>query len=768
MNHRRVRIQVQGVVQGVGFRPFVYRLATELGLGGWVLNDGEGVTIEVEGPPPRVETFLVRLVEEKPPPALLYTVESQEIQPRGETAFVIRKSERKGPPRVWILPDLATCKACRRELLDPEDRRFHYPFINCTHCGPRFTIIESLPYDRPRTTMKIFPMCPECAREYHDPENRRFHAQPNACAACGPRLFWYAQPGETPQAEGDEALQRAVEAIRRGAIVAVKGLGGFHLVVDATREEAVQELRRRKRRPRKPFALMYPSLKTLARHVRLTPAARMLLTGPQAPILLLERTPEGEREIAPAVAPNSPYLGVFLPYTPLHILLLSALGFPVVATSANRSDDPIEYDDVHAFEALRDLVDGFLTHNRPIRRHADDSVVMFVRDPVEESFRPVMIRRARGYVPLPVVAPRRLPSLLALGGHMNVTFALTRDREVILSQHLGDMDGLHAREVYRRVLEDFLTLYEIRPSLIVHDLHPDYFTTHLAETLSRRFGVPTLSVQHHHAHLAACVLEYGIEQEVLALTWDGTGYGPDRTVWGGEILVGDARDFRRVASLWPFRLPGGERAVKEPWRIALSLLEEAFENDPPARILERLPVSEGDLEILRAALRRGINAPVTTSMGRLFDGVSALLGLVARSTHQAEAAQQLEYAAWGARHGAPFPATTVEQDGILRLDWREMIRAITDGILRGEDPGILAVRFHHTLAVWAVRVAEHWSGHPVVCGGGVFLNRLLDEMLLAAFHEKGVSCFLPRRLPPTDGSLAAGQAWVAAHRTYPR
>ncbi len=759
---RRVRIQIQGVVQGVGFRPFVYRLAQELSLKGFVRNDGEGVFIEVEGAPSRVQAFLRRLPREKPPPALLYTLEHQEIQPRGDTVFQIVKSDRKGPPRVWILPDLATCEACRRELMDPEDRRYRYPFINCTHCGPRFTIIESLPYDRPRTTMKRFQMCAACAREYEDPEDRRFHAQPNACARCGPRLLWYESGKKKPVTEGEDALQRAIRWVREGRIVALKGLGGMHLVVDARNEQALQLLRQRKRRPRKPFAVMYPDTTTLRRHVWLPDEAVAWLSAPQAPILLLPRTPASLLELAPSVAPGSPYLGVFLPYTPLHQLLLAELGFPVVATSGNLSEDPMEFENDHALQTLQSLVDGFLLHDRPIRRHVDDSVVLVLKKPER---RTVMVRRARGYVPLPVLAPRELPSLVALGGHMNVTFALSRGREIILSQHLGEMEGWYAREVYRRVLEDFLRLYEIRPEGVVHDLHPDYFTTALAAEISRKFGVPSFAVQHHHAHLAAVLLEFEHPGPALALTWDGTGYGEDGTVWGGEILVGDARIYRRIASLWPFRLPGGERSIREPWRIAFSLLMEAFDGDVPVDLPLWHALREKTRELLKEILQKGLHAPVTTSMGRLFDGVSALLGLVWEATHQAEAAQQLEYAAWRGIGDAPsYPLPLVETGDLLRLDWRPMIRQMVEEILGGEPSEKVAFRFHRSLVDALNPLLARFPNLPLVCGGGVFLNRLLDEMLLEEMKHRNRRCLLPHRLPPTDGALAAGQLWVAAHQ----
>jgi len=756
LSPERLQVRVLGVVQGVGFRPFVYRLASELGLSGWVCNDGLGVLIEVEGPPPALLEFLERLPREKPPPAFLYAVDHRFLEPVGYVAFTIRPSRVGEARQVWVLPDLAVCAACRREVLDPRDRRYRYPFTNCTHCGPRFTIIEDLPYDRPRTSMKAFRMCPDCEREYHDPQDRRFHAQPNACPRCGPRLE-FRTPDGTPIAWGDEALSLTAEKVRTGAIIALKGLGGYHLIVDARNEPAVACLRARKRRPFKAFAVMYPDLETLRRHVEVPSLAEALLTSPQAPILLLPRTPAGWREIAPSVAPRSPYLGVFLPYTPLHILLLRELGFPVVATSGNLSDEPIQYRDEEALQALADLCDGFLLHDRPIVRHADDSVLQLIARP---RAKPQVLRRARGYTPLPVLAPRPLPPLLALGGHMNATFALSRDREIILSQHIGDLDGYEARQVYRRTLADFLRLYDVHPRAVVHDLHPDYFTTRLAE----EWGLPRFAVQHHHAHLAACMLENQLEGTVLGLTWDGTGYGLDGTVWGGEFLMGDPRDVRRVASLWPFRLPTGEKAVREPWRVALALLWESFGPDFPRDLPLFREIPGRAVELVLQVLRKGLLSPITTSMGRLFDGVSALLGISFLNTHQAQSAQLLEYAAWQygpPSHPLPLP---LQETDILRLDWRELVRALVDRLRRGATPEALAAAFHDALVRAAVAVVERLGVLRVVMAGGVFCNRYLTEALLTALETRGLHGFIHTQLPPTDGSLPVGQLWVAAHR----
>lgn len=755
-SQERLQMRILGVVQGVGFRPFVYRLATELALKGWVRNDGQGVTIEVEGPQPRLIEFLRRVPLERPAPSYIYALDHRFLAPIGYDQFEIVKSESQGNVLVWVLPDLATCRECRRELLNPSDRRHRYPFINCTHCGTRFTIIEQLPYDRPFTSMKTFTMCDKCRREYEDPMDRRFHAQPNACAACGPQLEYQAVDGGI-KSSGEQALQDAEKAIRDGKILAVKGIGGYHLILDARNEEGVAELRKRKRRQNKAFAVMYPELESLERHVLVPDFARGFLTCTQAPILILQRTPEGWSEIAPSVAPRSPYLGVFLPYTPLHLLLLNDLQFPVIATSGNLSDDPIQYADAEARAVLGGLCDGFLTHNRPIAHHADDSVLQILARP---EVKPQMLRRARGYTPLPILAPRPLPPLLALGGHLNATFAMSRNHEIIVSQHLGDLEGFESRVVFEQTVRDFQKLYDLRPEAVVHDLHPDYYTTRLASQL----GLTAIAVQHHHAHLAACMLENQIEGPVLGLTWDGTGYGPDKTVWGGEFLLGDPRNFQRVASLHPFLLPAGEKGIKETWRTALSLLHEAFGKELPRDLPLFETIPEKSVDMTLQVLTKRILSPVTTSMGRLFDGVSAILGVSLYNTHQAESAQLLEYAAW--RHNAEPEALPVPliQEDILRLDWRELVRALVERKRMGTPVEALAAAFHRSLAEAAILITNKLEETRIVMSGGVFCNRYLTEALLSLYSSKGVSAYVHSQLPPTDGSLCVGQLWVAAHK----
>lgn len=760
---RRARLAVHawGVVQGVGFRPFVHRLAGELGLAGWVRNDLDGLAVEAEGPPEALSSFLTRLTAEAPTGAILYALDHRWLDPVGATGFEIRASEAPGDAagaaRAWVLPDLGTCPACRAEIFDPANRRAGHPFSNCTHCGPRYSILRELPYDRPNTAMAGFEMCPACRAEYEDPADRRFHAQPNACPDCGPHLGF--EPPQDAECRCDGAvIDMAVAALRRGRIVALKGLGGYQLLVDAGDAAAVARLRDRKRRPTKPFAVMLPDLVAVRRLVDVDETASMLLVSGQAPILLLTRTGAGRREIAESVAPGTDQLGVFLPYTPLHHLLLARLGRPLVATSANPTGEPMVVDEVTARERLGEIADAFVHHDRPVERPVDDSVGQLIRGP-DGAERLQLLRRARGYAPLPVLAPRDLPPLLALGGHLNVTVGISREREVILSQHLGDMETPAARSLLAETVDKLPRLFRVTPERVVCDLHPDYHTTMLAGAM----GLPVTRVQHHHAHLAAAQLEHELDGPVLALTWDGTGYGVDGTVWGGEVLLGDAASFTRVGTLVPFRLPGGERAAKEPWRTALSLVSAAFEGEVPPDLALVRGIPDGLVAGTRELLSSGIAMPVTTSVGRLFDGVAAILGLAFRNTHQAEAPQQLEFAARRAAREVALPLPLTEVEEILRLDWRPLIRALTVAVARGEDVAALAAGFHGALARAAAELATHVGEERVVLTGGVFANRTLTESLLARLETRGLRGYAHHQLPPTDGSLAAGQLWVAAN-----
>jgi len=787
----RLRLRVHGAVQGVGFRPYVFRLAGETGLGGWVSNDPQGVSIEVEGPTGAVEEFRRRLPLDGPPLAVIHEVEDEWIEAAGgpETAeFRIRRSATDGVKTAVVLPDAATCPACLAEVLDPDDRRHGYPFTNCTHCGPRFTIIRALPYDRPNTTMERFRMCPRCRREYQDPLDRRFHAQPNACPECGPRLALWDARGEplavaTAEPGGSVAVIReAASALRAGEIVALKGLGGFQLLVVADDAGAVETLRRRKRREAKPFALMVRDLGQARALCQVPDEAADLLSSVHAPIVLLRRRPGSAGAVAPApaseVAPGNPWLGVMLPTTPLHHLLLRELGVPVVATSGNLSDEPIATDERDAVERLGAIADRFLVHDRPIARHADDSVARVVCGV------PRLLRRARGYAPMPVFLPEwpgtRRPTVLALGSHLKNTVALAIEGRVYVSQHLGDMETPRTLDAFERVIADLLDLYEAEPEAIAHDLHPDYASTRAARRLAeewRRQGreARLVPVQHHHAHLAACLAENRCEGPALGVTWDGTGYGTDGTVWGGEMLVGDATSFRRVARLRPFRLPGGEAAVKEPRRVALALLidllgAEALERDDLAPIASFEPAQR---RLLGRLLERGVNAPVTTSAGRLFDGVAALAGLAGadgRVSFEGQAAMALEFAAddevSGGGRPSPYPLPLVEaEEGLWELDWRPLVAAVLEDLGAGDGDakaGRIGARFHGALVDAIVAVSRR-LGEPVVAlTGGCFQNRLLTEWAAEALTRDGFEVLLHREVPPNDGGIAYGQAAVAS------
>ncbi len=779
----RLQVDIRGAVQGVGFRPFVYRLAASLSLAGWVANDTQGVIAEVEGARAALESFLDRLRSEKPQRAVILSLDAAWLPPAGYRGFEIRESNRAGAKSVVVLPDLATCDDCLRELFDPGDRRYGYPFTNCTNCGPRFSIIEALPYDRPNTTMRRFAMCRDCLREYEGPEDRRFHAQPNACPACGPRLSLWTPRGEVI-AEGGEAVRAAAAAVRGGSSLALKGIGGFLLVADARSEEACALVRQRKERPRKPFAVMARTLAQVEALASVSHEAAALLCSPECPIVLLPRL--ADAPVAEAVAPGSPTLGVMLPYAPLHHLLLAEVGGAVVATSGNLSDEPICIDEREALARLGQVADLFLVHDRPIARHVDDSVAWIVGGV------PRLLRRARGYAPLPVGVARELPPILGVGAHMKSAIALSVGTSVFVSQHIGDLETPQAMEAFERVIADFLRLYEAEPSAIGHDLHRDYLSTKWAVEAAAARGVPAIAVQHHHAHLAACLAENGVEERALGVIWDGTGYGSDGTVWGGEFLLGDAGGFARVASLSPFRLPGGEAAVREPARIALALLWELFGEEALAR--EDLAIVRAIAPEARRVLARmlssGLNAPVTTSAGRLFDGVSALLGICERSTFEGEAAMALEWAASGGGEGGvrdayPFEvadpraasgvpgnrdwatanAAGASPEGVpLVLDWRPLLLALIEDLHKGTEKDILSLRFHTTLVKAIAEIARRVGAANVALSGGCFQNRLLLEGAARRLADGGHRVIQHRQLPPNDGCIGVGQVAVAAAR----
>ena len=746
---RRIRIEVRGAVQGVGFRPFIYQCAMKLALTGWVENTTFGVRLEAEG---EGVAKLIGLIEKSPPPnARVVSLDVEELEPRGEDTFVIRESASQGARIAQILPDLATCPDCLRELFDPQDRRYRYPFINCTHCGPRYSIVEDVPYDRARTSMRHFPMCPACRAEYEDPLNRRFHAEPNACPDCGPRISLWDESGAV-LARDHAALLGAAEAIRAGKIVAAKGIGGFHLIVDARNDAAVNRLRARKHRAEKPFAVMFASLSDIERECEVAPDEKALLSSAAAPIVLAKKNPGA---VADVVAPSNPRLGVMLAYAPLHHLLLAELEFPIVATSGNLSDEPICTDEAEALVRLKGIADLFLVHDRPIVRPIDDSVARIV------SGHPQLLRRARGYAPAPIRVDGLAPGILALGGHMKTTVAVTLDDDVLLSQHLGDLETVAAREAHHRAVEDMMKLRGLKPRLVVRDLHPDYATSRMAAEM----GLPVAAVQHHLAHVVACMAENGIAPPVLGVAWDGTGYGPDGTVWGGEFLLVTSDGWRRVAHLREFPLPGGELAVREPRRAALGLLYEAFGDD--AFAMEDLaPVaafSPAERKVIETMLRQGVNTPRTSSIGRLFDAFAALAGLRQITSYEGQTAMEFEWAASEAerRYGFPLVASS-EKDVSFMLDWKPALENLLRDRRDGVAIGAISAAFHAGLAAALVQAAQSVGERRVVLTGGCFQNARLSELAVAGLRAAGHEPIWHRAVPPNDGSIALGQAvWAA-------
>ncbi|MBA3833458.1 MAG: carbamoyltransferase HypF [Chthoniobacterales bacterium] len=750
---------VRGAVQGVGFRPFVYRLAKELTLRGWVVNSAQGVCIEVEAAPDRLAEFARRLPLEKPVRAIIQSCETSHLDPLGCDAFQIRESTDHGDKSALILPDIATCEDCLREVFDPRDRRFRYPFTNCTNCGPRFSIIETLPYDRANTAMKNFAMCADCAAEYRDPANRRFHAEPTACPRCGPQLQFWDSLGKV-LACADAALRHAAEAIRTGKILALKGLGGFQLLVDARNAAAVQRLRDRKHRAEKPFAVMFPTPEQAGADCEISELEEGLLTSPEAPIVLLQRTQrtkgspllggEGRvRAIPDAVAPGNPNLGAMLPYTPLHHLLLRELDFPVVATSGNLSDEPICIDEHEALARLGDIADGFLVHDRPIVRHVDDSIVRVIHE------REMLLRRARGYAPLPITLRHPQPMVLALGAHLKNAVALSVERNVFVSQHIGDLATKQAHDAFTRSVADLPRLYETRPEVIAHDLNPDYLSTKHASQLPGRKA----PVQHHWAHIASCMAENEVEPPLLGVAWDGTGYGVDGTIWGGEFFLVEENSCRRFAHLRTFGLPGGDTAVKEPRRSALGLLYEIFGDELWEQSDLLTSFSSAELRPLSRMLMRRINSPATSSAGRLFDGVAALARIRDRSTFEGQAAMELEFAI---EPDTEESYTFSLGDGSpIVIDWEPALRALIEDRRRNMSAGRIAARFHNMLADVVVALAQRAAKAQVVLSGGCFQNRYLTERVIEQLRANGFQPFWQQRIPPNDGGIALGQVYLA-------
>jgi hydrogenase maturation protein HypF len=756
---RRKRITVQGIVQGVGFRPFIYRLAHELGLSGWVKNTPDGVIIEVQGEGGVLEKFVEDIMLRKPPLSRITSILSEEMDPiPEESGFSIIGSSQEGDLRPVIPPDVAICEECEREIFDPSNRRYLYPFTNCTNCGPRFTIVEFIPYDRPKTTMKVFEMCEECKREYNDPLDRRFHAQPNACPVCGPRVWVEVSDAfdfkpSSLSLDGDP-IAVVGRALSTGMIVAIKGLGGFHIACDARNDDAVSELRRRKGRAWKPFALMCSDLEEARRVVQISKREEEILTSPQRPILLA-RAREGNG-ISPLVAPKNPYLGVMLPYTPLHLILFRHSPQTLVMTSGNFSEEPIAYRNEEAKERLSYMVDLFLMHNRDIYVPCDDSVIK------DMGLGTIMIRRSRGYVPTSVEIPLDSPPILSCGADMRNTFCVAFGREAVPSQHIGDLEWAETFSYYERAIDHMMGLLQVKPIAIICDMHPGYISTSYGMRRARELGIRTLMVQHHHAHLASCMAENGILSTCIGVAFDGTGYGEDGTIWGGEFFVGNPIDgFKRVAHLKPIPMPGGEAAIRRPLRMAWSYMRDSG-LDPTGLLDEK----EG--RIIDVILERRANAPFTSSMGRLFDAVSAMIGVCTEETYEGQPAAELEMVATDVWDPSlpPYPWEAIELRDRILISLSPAIREIWHEHKKGEDPRLISARFHRTISEMIAgicsRISEETGIRDVVISGGVFQNSLLLSDSIRLLKELGLNPIIHREVPPNDGGISLGQALIGA------
>ena len=743
----RLKINITGAVQGVGFRPFVYRLAEEAGLRGYVLNDTNGVLIEVEGEKQELDRFLIRVDREKPVISKIYSMQHSFLEETGYKDFEIRESEGHGNRRVSILPDIAICDECSEEIDDPDDRRFEYPFTNCTNCGPRFTIIEALPYDRQNTSMKTFNMCPECWTEYSHVLDRRFHAQPDACHSCGPWVSLYDVKGNLISAK-DGAIERAVALIKEGEILAVKGIGGFHLLCDAMNEDAVTRLRRRKQREEKPMAVMFPDMEGIKAEAIINDLEERAINSVERPIVIVQK--KKGNTLARSVSADKNTLGVMLPYTPLHRILLRKFNGPVIATSANMTDEPIVSEEKDAFARLEGIADGFLVHNREIVRRCDDSVVRITAG------RQVPVRRSRGFAPMPVHLPFKLQTpVLALGPYMNNTIAVGIDDKVYLSQHIGDLETSLAEEFYGETVDDFLRLFDIEPGIVVSDLHPGYHSTKFGE---RHFGDRLKKVQHHYAHILSCMAENDMPEdaEVIGMAFDGTGYGTDNTIWGSEVMIASYKGFKRAFHLQPYKLPGGDMAVKEPRRTALSLLYSTFGEKVLEMECVKLP--EKEKLFLIEMMQKDMNSPLTTSMGRLFDGVASMIGLNQKVSYHAQAAIALEQLAVRSGESGSYPVVVKSS----MIGHMPLIKGIIDDLNREAPKADIARKFHNTvtdiIVAAAVSLREDTGISVVALSGGVFQNALLLENAFGRLKEKGFRVLIHQTVPPNDGGISLGQA----------
>jgi hydrogenase maturation protein HypF len=754
------RISARGVVQGVGFRPFIYQMATRHSLKGWVCNTSEDVKIEVEGNKGDIEQFYNDLKTQAPPLARIENLSITYHPPHGYQEFEIRHSITEPGKYQLITPDIATCGACLDEIFNPKDRRYRYPFTNCTNCGPRFTIIADIPYDRPLTTMNDFPMCPDCQAEYQDPLNRRFHAQPNACPVCGPRLELLDAAGNKMPVP--DVIDTASALLKEGKLIALKGLGGFQLACDATSEPAVQLLRHRKRRPHKPFAVMVVDISQAKKYCAISDAEETLLISPQRPIVLLSW--RQNTSICPAIAPSIKYLGMMLPYTPLHHILLKETGLPLVMTSGNISEEPIARDNEEAVSRLSGIADYFLVHNRDIYARYDDSVTVVEQNQVQ------IIRRARGYAPFPVHLNFQTKQVLACGAEDKNTFCLTRDNYAFISQHVGDMENLETMEHFESTIQLYQKLFRIKPKIIAHDLHPDYLATRYAlELANKDNNLKTIAVQHHHAHIVSCMVDNRVEAPVIGVAFDGTGYGNDSATWGGEFLVTDYRGFQRMGHLEYLPLPGGAAAIHKPYRIALGYLFQLMgEKLLNTELVFLREIDPGEIYLVKQQVRSGLNTPLNSSMGRLFDAVSALIGIRDVIDYEGQAAIELEMAAYEGIEtavDARYPYAVIDQTGTFVIRLKDLFNAIIDDLRYGIPRNIIAVKFHNTIAQMigetCLLIGQKTGIKQVALSGGVFQNRLLLRKVIPMLEASRFTVLIHQQVPCNDGGISLGQAVIA-------
>lgn len=758
----RKEIKITGIVQGVGFRPFVYNLATSFGLKGYVLNSSEGVIIDAEGETQKIDKF-ISLIKSKAP--LLSRIENITVAAgfslRNYTSFEIKESLSKSGKFALISPDIATCPDCLSELLNPDDRRYQYPFINCTNCGPRYSIILDIPYDRPKTTMAKFKMCPDCEREYHDPTNRRFHAQPNACHVCGPQIQLQVTSYKL-QVNGKDPLKTAIELLKHGAIGAIKGLGGFHIACDATNDETVKKLREKKRRSNKSFAIMCPDIDTVKKICNVSAQSEILLRSELKPIVLLPKLKNNI--ISEYIAPNNNYFGVMLPYTPLHQLLFDTSFIALVMTSGNLSEEPIVIDNNEAMEKLSDIADFFLFHNRDIYMRVDDSIVR------EHKGIKRVIRRSRGYVPYPIELGINLPEILGCGGELKNTFTLTKGHYAIISQHIGDLENYEATEFYKETLKNLKNSFRVEPTIIAHDLHPNYWTTKFAkEVKTHNSSLITVPVQHHHAHIVSCMAENHIKEKVIGIAWDGTGYGTDGAIWGGEFLIADYKGFERAGHLRYVPLPGGNKAIKEPYRIALSHLYDTYGADFLKLDIPFINQNKDKTKNILKMIDSRINTVETSSAGRLFDAVSSIVNGINAVTFEGEAAVKLEMMAdKSVKDSYSYQLSTISYQPLI-IDTRILIQGIVNDLLNGVDHTIISAKFHNTLAEIIAEVCKKikidTEIDKVVLSGGCFQNTLLLDRTLDKLNTE-FKIFIHKDVPTNDGGISLGQAVIAAHLYY--